>query len=433
MTGRSCGICGDVTADAARYCGHCGAPLDATVVSLDREPGDYPSPSDSDAHVATSRQPSRLLVGAMVALLAIGAVALIATDGGDDDAAPLTRPTPDGTLRNDAPRPVPSATPTERPTATPRPSPSGVPTAAPVDPAGLPPMAATHVAVIGEDTVEFLDLRTGIWAVPSGRSSFQPFGAQAVRGGAVVQTDEGSWAFASVDGGEVTVLFEDTSGFALAGDEILVTVAQSSWASDAQVNDGDTIGDLEAYRFDGSLAWSTPLPAGAWLLDVTGDGQVILQFAERIVALDGATGTPRVVATGSVVTTVDDSVVLWSCDEQLRCATSQVDVTTGITTVLSDRQLRFEPAGSGRFIGYPQAGGELQMFAVVDGVLTETDDDVPTDPARNPAMFAADASGVTVALGRDTIRFTAPDGDVTTIVAPPAAGPNATLHLVTAD
>ncbi|MFN3215930.1 MAG: hypothetical protein ACE367_05510 [Acidimicrobiales bacterium] len=437
MTGRSCGICGEATADA-RYCGHCGAPLDATVVSLDTEPGTGnatdPSPSGSDAHVVTSRRPSRLLVGAVVALLAIGAVALVAADRGDDDAAPLARPTPDGTLRNDAPRPVPSATPTERPAATLRPSPTAVATPAPVDPGDLPPMEATHVAVIGERTVEFLDLRSGIWAVPPGRAAYQPYGAQAVRGGVVLQTDDGSWGFAPVDGGPVTELAAEAFGFALVGDELLVTLTQNFWASDADVNGGDAVGDLAAHRFDGTVAWTAPLPTGAWPVGVTGDGQVILQLAERIVALDGATGTPRVVATGDIVTTFDDSVVLWSCDEQLRCATRQLDLATGATTVLSERQVWLEPAGQDRFVGYPQAGGEPQRFAVVDGVLTEVEDDGSmSDVQTNPGRFAADASGVTVELGRDTIRFTTPDGDVTTIVAPPAAGPTATLLLVTAD
>lgn len=436
MTGRSCGICGEVTADAARYCGHCGAPLDAAVVSLDRAPdtGDatgHPSPSGSEAHVVTSRRPSRLLVGALGALLAIGAVALIATDG-DDAAAPLPRPTPDWTLRNDAPRPVPSATPTERPTATLLPSPTAGATPAPVDPGDLPPMEATHVAVIGERTVEFLDLRSGIWAVPPGRAAYQPYGAQSVRGGVVLPADDGSWVFAPVDGGPVTELAAEAFGFALVGDELLVTLTQNFWASDADVNGGDADGDLAAHRFDGTVAWTAPLPSGAWPVGVTGDGQVILQLAERIVALDGATGTTRVIATGDIVTSFDDSVVLWSCDEQLRCATRQLDLATGATTVLSERQVWLEPTGSGRFVGYPQSGGEPQMFAVVDGVLTATDD-VAADVLDDVARVVADPSGVSIELGRDTIRFTTPDGDVTTIVAPPAAGPTATLLLVTAD
>lgn len=423
MTGRSCGICGEVTADAARYCSDCGAPLDATVVSLDREPAPDPSPFGTDSHVTTSRQPSRLLVGVVVALLTVGAVALLIGDGGDDDDAPLARPTPDGTLRNDAPRPVPSATPTERPTPTQRPSPTAVPTAAPVDPGGLPPMEATHVVVIGVRTLEFLDLRTGVWTPSTGQASYQPYGVRAVRGGVVLQADDGTWFFASSDGGEATEIADGTSGFALIGRDVVVTVA----------HEGETVGDLEAHRFDGSVAWTAPLPAGAWPLGITDDGQVIVQLAERIVALDGAAGTSRVVATGDIVSTFDDSVVVWSCDEELRCATSQLDITTGTTTLLSDRQLWLEPAGSGRFIGYPQQGGELQEFTVVDGVLTETDDDVATGGPGNPVTFAADASGVTVELRRDSIRFTTPDGDATTISAPPAAGPDATLLLVAAD
>ncbi len=174
MTGRSCGVCGDVATGRRRGSAPTAVPRSTPPSSiarpattrrpLARRPGRTggrePAPiadetvaADLGAESIESSRPVRRIVPlALMAVAAtVGAMALAAGDPADDATRPRPVPTLDGTLRNDAPRPIPSATPTARVHDDTRdPSPTPVATPAPIDPGDLPAMEATHLAVIGE-------------------------------------------------------------------------------------------------------------------------------------------------------------------------------------------------------------------------------------------------------------------------------------------
>lgn len=283
-----------------------------------------------------------------------------------------------------------------------------------IDPAQLPDLAATHIAVAGDRRLYLLDLTTGDWNVRDVQNT--PSNLHGV-GGGVVMTGlvGGRVAFAPTDGGSLIALGSAQNELLRIDDRGVVI---RRWSASPP--------DIVATTFDGERRWTYRPPPGMEAIGATSTGEVIVQAGETIVGVDPTDGTMRPIIDGSGFGVSADVLIVWRCDADLLCRTDQVDLATSESRVLTDSPIQLEPAGDEVFRGWVRGGtGRPYIYRLVDGWLERIDDELD----HTTSSIAFDRTGVTVspeeatgtatASTRSTLVFRADDGTVLAAIASP--------------
>lgn len=356
---------------------------------------------------------------ACMILLAAATWWLLADDGRttDDDAAPASVARPTATSADSTPpvgpdqadQPADSQVgPTLRSDATTPDGGSGSDAGSgivAVDPAQLPDLAATHLAVAGDRSLYLLDLAAGDW---SGRAvQNTPSSMHGVDGG-VVMTGlvGGRLAFAPANGGTLVPLGSAQNEL-LRFDDGGVVIRR--WSASPP--------EIVATTFDGTRRWSYRPPPGMQAIGATSGGEVIVQAGETVIGIDPTDGTTRQIIDGAGFGVSADLLIVWRCDAELLCRTDQVDLATAESRTLTDSPIQLEPAGDEIFRGWVRGGnGRPHAYRLVDGWLERIDD---AGPARAATTGASDPTGITVSPEASTLVFRADDGTVLAAIDSP--------------
>ncbi len=396
MDQQLCQACGATAPDGTKFCPDCGVPSGPEYVALAAEGG---PPVPTSPRFGLSRAIAPL---AVAGLLGLGGLAVF---GGSDATQPVVeRAEPEPPTQSLA-----EATPTPQPTAAAAPTPAPDEEAidlAPVDPAALPPTAATHLAVATGSSVYFLDLAQGIWTtIDTGRRL-------SILGGAIEGASTGLNAFgdgvlvqAEPNGRLLYVTPDDEpeaittgTGARLMGvrDGLVFVEDATTFAPDVRI---------VAIGVDGEVAYDLALPQRAGAVGLTRSGQVVVQAGTRVYLAQREEFS--VLARGLVLAVSDDSVLLYDCDEALSCMTQIIDAQTGAVTVVDIPAGSFEALPNGDFqLRFGLSG--RQRYRLVEGELVEVDR-TQAGPAESMGS-AQDASGVWASVSVNAISFTANDG-----------------------
>ena len=307
MASGTCAICDTDARVGDRSCRGCGADLEALVIDLGARDEPPPASTGSPARSGTRRTPAVL---ACLILLGASSWWLLADDGptAGDGAAPTSVARPTATVVEPAAPVGPTQADGEADdraggtqgsdTSTSDPG-SGV---TPIDPAQLPDMAATHLAVAGDRQLYLLDLATGDWIGRDVQNT--PSNLHGV-GGGVVMTGlvGGRLAFAPTDGGALIALGSAQNEL-LRIDERGVVIRR--WSASPP--------DIVATTFGGERRWSYRPPPGMEAIGAASSGEVIVQDGETIVGIDPTDGTTRPIIDGSGFGVSADLLIVWRCD-----------------------------------------------------------------------------------------------------------------------
>lgn len=394
--------------EKARYCSECGTSLDATLISFDRSEPEMQQLAPSRSAVARIVVP----VGAVVALALVG-LALFA-DGAD-------QPADDQAVIELDETPAPTATPTPKPSPSPmlRPTPTATVSGAasgsgidrnrlrPVDPATLPDTAATHLVIVEDRTVHFLDMRTGVWTEQdTGRplvfwpqGPFQPALPPAFGSSVLVQLATGGILQVPLDG-EPRVLVSGMDG------GFIGLVDGLAYFSNACCGPTFTV---TAVNPAGEVVHTIDLPSDTWAMGVRADGRVITQRGGRVFAVNPT--DVEEVATGDLRALKPSHALVLECRAALECVTTVVDFDTGVAVPLDlpAGWIEWGP-GDGLIVWTPNGQG-LRFTLTDDGELTALGSLEP-EASFGPASgrFAVDESGVTASVSVTGVRFDDADG-----------------------
>lgn len=295
------------------------------------------------------------------------------------------------------------------------PMPAAGATVTSIDPAQLPEMEATHLAVAGDRRLYLLDLRTGDW---SGRDvQNTPSTVHGVDDGVVLTgLVGGRLAFAPVGPGALIALGSAQNELLrIEGGGVVIR----RWSASPP--------DVVATTFGGEQRWSYRPPPGMDVIGATSAGEVIVQAGQAIVGVDPTDGTTRPITDGTGFGVSADLLIVWRCDTELLCRTDQMDVATSESRVLTDAPIHLEPAGHEIFRGWVRGGnGRPFAYRLTDGWLERIDDEA----GGTAASAAFDPTGITVSpgnatatgsrsAGSSTLVFRDPDGTVVAAIASP--------------
>ncbi len=421
----TCAICDAETAAGDRYCSSCGTAVGATVIDLDPDRAGVAGPARIATGGHTRRLGKHALTALAVLVVGVGAWWFVAAgDGPDPSAVPVSeRPTPEASTPTSAVSPVPpgdedaaSAIEPERSTGR-SDTMSSAAGADPIDPAMLPALDASHLAVAGADGLYLLDLQTGRWS----RRDLQntPSALHGVDGGVVMAGFIGGrLAFAPADGGTPIALGTSDNELLLVGDRNVVVRRWKIAPS-----------EILSVGLDGRSQWVYGPPLGTSTIGVTSESEVIVQAAQTIVGVDPITGTTRPVAEGNGLAVSPDLLVVWTCDNDLRCRTEQVRLDTAERRLLADRFLRWEPLGDGEHRAWASDDGSQPLaYRLVDGWL-ERVNEVGVAPRL---AVADDRSGASVTVEDAALVFRSADGTALAQIASPVGDGVARVALVPA-
>ncbi len=401
MTDGRCPVCAAATDSSDRFCAACGVRLDAPVVfDAERAP----------VHVVDSGSRSRiaaLLVPlGVVAVLVVGGLALLG--GGDeedpDDPAAAAEPTPSVARPSPTePAASPTSRPTPRPTSTPTPAPPpSVPDIAPADLSAVPETEATHVLLTHGRDLVYLELATGAWTVHEGvgllngppRTAVIPFGR-----GAVVNLDRGA-TYVPVDDRPRPL----ADGWAMGAANDLVYI--------------QSFGRLErnsVLLFDdaGAVVDTIELPDQTWGQWILPTGEIVVQGGGRVF-LRGPDAV-TVVTEGTVLSVVDDHLLVHGCDDALVCGYRLVDLIGGSEITLEDLTDTGFPELIDRRTIIVHGAQEAVLHQIEGSRLVVVDDELSFRDAKKLALGSAqaatDATGLHAVIEGDRLLFHGPTGD----------------------